>query len=103
VPAESPTGAPAFQDVADDPPTTEPEFIGLWKVYFLGLIATVLKDYGVQTEDAKRVYAALREAGARDRPPMIAHGRSGQRPTTDGHPRSRKTTHVVQRARSQAW
>jgi hypothetical protein len=62
VPAENPSGAPAFQDVADDPPTGEAEFIGLWKVYFLGLIAKVLKEWGVETEDAERVYTALREA-----------------------------------------
>lgn len=63
VAAENPTGAPAFQDVADDPPTSESEFVGVWKVYFLGLIASVLKDWGVETSDAQRVYASLREAG----------------------------------------
>ncbi len=62
VPAENPSGAPAFQDVAEDPPTSEAEFIGLWKVYFLGLVAMVLQDYGVQTPEAKRVYETLSEA-----------------------------------------
>jgi hypothetical protein len=63
VPAENPSGAPAFQDVAEDPPTSEAEFVGLWKVYFLGLVAMVLKEWGVETNDAKRVYVALLEAG----------------------------------------
>ncbi len=63
VPAENPSGAPAFQDVAEDPPTSETEFVGLWKVYFLGLVATVLKEWGVETDDAKRVYNTLLEAG----------------------------------------
>jgi hypothetical protein len=62
VPAENPSGAPAFQDIAEDPPTSEAEFVGLWKVYFLGLVATVLKDWGVETDEAKAVYTALAEA-----------------------------------------
>jgi hypothetical protein len=37
--------------------------VGLWKVYFLGLVAMVLKEWGVETPEAKRVYAALAEAG----------------------------------------
>jgi hypothetical protein len=63
VPAEHPSGQTAFANVALDPPTSEHEFIGLWKVYFLGLIAGVLQEWGVQTADAKRVYRALEEAG----------------------------------------
>lgn len=66
VPAENPSGAPAFQDVAEDPPTSEAEFVGLWKVYFLGLVAMVLREYGVETPEAKRVYQALSEAGLLD-------------------------------------
>jgi hypothetical protein len=66
VPAENPSGAPAFQDVADDPPTTEAEFVGLWKVYFLGLVAMVLKEWGVETPEAKRIYSRLSEAGLLD-------------------------------------
>jgi hypothetical protein len=66
VPAENPSGAPAFQDVAEDPPTTETEFVGLWKVYFLGLVAMVLKEWGVETPEAKGVYSALAEAGLLD-------------------------------------
>ena len=66
VPAENPSGAPAFEDVAEDPPTGEAEFVGLWKVYFLGLIAGVLKEWGVETDEARRVYDALQEAGLLD-------------------------------------
>jgi hypothetical protein len=35
VPAEKPRGAPAFKDLIADPPTTQQEFVGLWKLYFL--------------------------------------------------------------------
>jgi hypothetical protein len=63
VPGENPSGATAFADVAIEPPTSEEEFIGLWKLYFLGLLAQVLREYEVETDDAKAVYEALREAG----------------------------------------
>lgn len=67
VPAENPSGQTAFANVALEPPTSEHEFIGLWKVYFLGLIARVLLEWGVQTEDARHVYATLEEAGLLER------------------------------------
>jgi hypothetical protein len=63
VPGENPSGAPAFGTLVDDPPTSETEFVGLWKTYFLTLIASVLKEWGVETDEAKRVFAALEEAG----------------------------------------
>ena len=33
--AENPRGTPAFRDLVDDPPASEDEFRGLWKLYFL--------------------------------------------------------------------
>ncbi len=60
--AENPSGTPAFRDIADAPPTSEPEFVGLWKAYFLSLVAAVLLDYGVETPAAKRVYGYLQGA-----------------------------------------
>jgi hypothetical protein len=62
VAAESPEGTPVFQSVATDPPTSEDEFEGLWKLYFLSLVAEVLTGWGVSTEDATYVYDALAEA-----------------------------------------
>ena len=63
VAAEQPRGAPAFKDIVRDPPTTETEFIALWKLYFLCLLAELLREYGVQTEDARRVLEYLQDAG----------------------------------------
>jgi hypothetical protein len=63
VPGENPSGTPAFQGLVTDPPTSEEEFIGLWKTYFLSLVANVLQEWGVETEEAKTVYRALEEAG----------------------------------------
>jgi hypothetical protein len=62
VPGENPSGAAAFSALVPDPPTSEGEFVGLWKTYFLTLLARVLKDWSVETEDAKRVYSALEDA-----------------------------------------
>ena len=45
-----------------EPPTSEAEFIGLWKTYFLTLLARILKDWDVETESAKAVYIALEDA-----------------------------------------
>ncbi|HEX8065282.1 MAG TPA: hypothetical protein VF520_02015 [Thermoleophilaceae bacterium] len=63
VPAENPSGATAFADVVTEPPTSEGEFVGLWKLYFLSLLAQILQEYGVETPQAKSVYKALQEAG----------------------------------------
>jgi hypothetical protein len=63
VTAENPSGTPAFRDIVAEPPTAEPEFVALWKLYFLSLVAGVLKEWEVETPEAKKVYAAMREAG----------------------------------------
>jgi hypothetical protein len=43
VPAENPRGTPVFANLVEDPPTNEEEFRGLWKLYFLCLIANNLR------------------------------------------------------------
>jgi hypothetical protein len=59
VPAENPSGATAFADIKTEPPTSEYEFIGLWKLYFLCLIVRELKSYGVGGRDADELYDSL--------------------------------------------
>ena len=66
VPAENPRGALAFSDIVDDPPTTEAEFRGLWKLYFLSLVGDVLEDWGITNDGAQSVVDALAEAGLRE-------------------------------------
>ncbi|MFJ8010243.1 P-loop ATPase, Sll1717 family [Streptomyces fagopyri] len=63
--AESPRGKPAFSSLVEDPPLGEVEFMGLWKIYFLGLIADAFEDYSVKGEDAKRVIRLLNDARLR--------------------------------------
>lgn len=60
--AEQPRGAPAFKDILQDPPTSEREFIALWKLYLLCLVAELLREYDVQTPEALRVLDYLRDA-----------------------------------------
>jgi hypothetical protein len=62
VPAEQPSGTPAFKDVAKDPPAGETEFIGVWKLYFLSLIGKVLQEWGIESAEARVVYSALADA-----------------------------------------
>ena len=62
VAAENPRGTPAFQGLIPDPPTTENEFRGLWKLYLATLIDSVCKDYGIKTKAAEALHATLATA-----------------------------------------
>lgn len=62
IPGENPSGAAAFAELVPEPPTSEAEFVGLWKTYFLTLLARILKDWAVETDSAKAVYTALEDA-----------------------------------------
>jgi hypothetical protein len=42
-PGENVRGTPVFADLVLDPPTSEDQFRGLWKLYFLSLIGTALR------------------------------------------------------------
>lgn len=61
--AENPRGAPAFRDLLTDPPTSEREFIGLWKLYFASLLHSVLRDFDVKNESSKELEEALAREG----------------------------------------
>lgn len=63
--AENPRGTPAFQGLVSNPPTTEDEFRGLWKLYFLSLLANYLRIHRdgshVANQDATSVIDTLIE------------------------------------------
>jgi hypothetical protein len=63
VSAEKPRGTPIFKDIQQDPPTSVAEFVGLWKLYFLTLINSVLTEYEANSQAAKKVDAYLTSAG----------------------------------------
>ena len=50
--AENPRGAPAFKDLVVDPPTTQVEFVGLWKLYCLCLLSELFAEYGCDGKHA---------------------------------------------------
>jgi hypothetical protein len=62
-PAENPRGAPAFRDLLTEPPASENEFVGLWKLYFTSLLHGVLQEYLPETETSKKLTESLAREG----------------------------------------
>lgn len=62
VSGENPRGATVFSDLINDPPTSELEFINLWKLYFLSLVGGVLRDYASKSPERDRVLLELESA-----------------------------------------
>lgn len=60
--AEDPRGTPVFKDLVADPPASETEFRNLWKIYFLSLIGSLLREYGVTNASSAQVISTLEEA-----------------------------------------
>lgn len=52
--AENPSGDPAFSTIKHDPPTTQTEFIKLWKLYFLVIAVNTLKDFNDENSNKLR-------------------------------------------------
>lgn len=61
--AERPRGTPAFQDLVEDPPTSEIEFVSLWKLYMLSLLGSMFSNYDLSDEAAQQVRDALAREG----------------------------------------
>src|ERR1700730_1090368 len=62
VAAENPRGATVFKDLVSDPPTTENEFVALWKLYVLTIIAQQLREYDISGAKAQKIFVALEGA-----------------------------------------
>lgn len=62
VSAEKPRGTTVFKDLIPDPPTTEQEFIILWKIYLVTIIAHELRSLGLGDSSLTDVYLVLEEA-----------------------------------------
>jgi len=63
VAGEKVRGTPVFEDLVADPPASEEQFRGLWKLYFLSLIGMVLRAFEVDNEHSQRLLSWLEEAG----------------------------------------
>lgn len=61
--AEKPTGQTVFSDITTQPPTTENEFISLWKIYICQLIVSWLMENGLCDGEADPVAMHLIDAG----------------------------------------
>jgi hypothetical protein len=64
--AENPRGDTVFSDLVSDPPTTEFEFVFLWKLYYVSLVAAKLKEFDIANPESVQLSAALEEAGILD-------------------------------------
>ena len=63
VAGENPRGAPAFRDLLTEPPTSEREFVGLWKLYFCSLLHSVLDDFSIRDESFRQLEESLKREG----------------------------------------
>lgn len=61
-PCESVRGTPVFEDLVLDPPASEEQFRGLWKLYFLALIGTAFRLSKLEAESALQLVSALEQA-----------------------------------------
>jgi hypothetical protein len=59
---ENPRGATAFADLISEPPASEQEFVGMWKLYVLALIAGFLRDNDIKSDKAGAVIEAATKA-----------------------------------------
>jgi hypothetical protein len=62
VSGENPRGATVFKDLVDDPPTSENEFVNLWKLYFLTLVGGLVREYAAGSSEATLLITKLEEA-----------------------------------------
>ena len=70
--AENPRGTPAFRELLVDPPTSEIEFVNLWKIYILSLLAESLREFDAKSDEAKRVIGEVEAAGLLERDASLA-------------------------------
>jgi len=56
-------GTPVFEDLVADPPASEDQFRGLWKLYFLSLAGMAFRVLKTDNEHASKVVEVLHEAG----------------------------------------
>jgi hypothetical protein len=63
VPAENPRGTTAFRDLVTDPPTSERQFIGLWKLYMAALTADIFDQLDITGSCATEFRSILESEG----------------------------------------
>lgn len=61
--AENPRGATVFKDLEVEPPASEIEFIGLWKLYIVCILQDIHAQYGIDNTASAQLREYLVEAG----------------------------------------
>jgi hypothetical protein len=64
---ERPRGATVFKELVIEPPASEQEFVGLWKLYLVTIIAQKLKEFDVGGKEYKELIAILEDQGLLER------------------------------------
>jgi hypothetical protein len=59
---ENPRGTTVFRDLVDDPPTSENEFVNLWKLYLLTLVGGLVREYAAGSAEATLLTTKLEDA-----------------------------------------
>ena len=65
--AEEPRGTPVFKELVTEPPAAEAEFVGLWKLYLLSLIAKKFQEFDINNDPAKKLIEHLSSQGLIER------------------------------------
>lgn len=63
VSASNMRGESIFSDLKSSPPPSETSFVYLWKIYILVLLASKIRDYGINNKESLKLQIALEEAG----------------------------------------
>jgi hypothetical protein len=58
---ENPRGDTVFRDIATEPPASEAEFIILWKLYIVALVAREMRGYDIRGKEIGNVYRILED------------------------------------------
>jgi hypothetical protein len=58
---ENPRGDTVFRDIITEPPSSEAEFILLWKLYIVSLAAREMRNYDIRGRDINAVYTILEQ------------------------------------------
>lgn len=61
--AENPRGNTVFSGLTIDPPTTERDFVRLWKLYFLIITNSILEEWGISDEKIEIIREKLEDSG----------------------------------------
>ncbi|PTQ92710.1 hypothetical protein C8P68_11187 [Mucilaginibacter yixingensis] len=60
--AENPRGSTAFSGLSTDPPTSEIDFVNLWKLYFILLLNKTIQELKIKTKDSDEINETLQKS-----------------------------------------